>query len=186
MGFLNKLKTQANTIGSSVAQSAAKLTGDTVTSAKENAKLLAINNEINSLNGELLSAYQEIGKKYVKYLVAGGEAIEFGAQEILGHVDVKLDKINVLNNELIEIEKELGNQLLIQEKALYITEFEDIKEKLDKALKLDLIDKNEYESKLAKAGKKVDNFDAIRRIEKQYEIDLITEEEKNKKLEELS
>jgi len=185
MGFLSKMKTQASNIGSSVAQSAAKVTGDTMTSAKENSKLIAINNEINSLNGDLISAYQEIGKKYVEYLVAGGEAIEIGVQDTLIHVDVKLDKIDVLKNELVEIEKELGNQLIMQEKAFCQKEFEDKKDKLDKALKMDLIDKEEYESKICKARKRVDNFDAIRKVEKQYDMELISEEEKKEKLAEL-
>jgi len=186
MGFLNKIKTQANNIGSSVAKSAAKVTGDTMTSAKENAKLIAINNEINSLNGDLISAYQEIGRQYVEYLVGGGEAIEIGVQDTLIHVDTKLDKIDSLKNELIDIEKELSNQLIMQEKSLYKKEFEDKKEKLDKAFKMDLIDKEEYESKICKARKRVDNFDAIRKVEKQYDMELISEEEKKEKLAELS
>ena len=185
MGFLKKLKTQAGTISSSIAQSASKVAGDTMTSAKENAKLIAINSEINSLDGELLSSFQEIGKKYVDYLINGGEPIDIGAKETLVHVDKKLDKKEILQNKLVEIEKELADQLIMQEKSKFQAEFETKKEKLDKAFKMELIDKDEYETKVSKARKYVDNFNAIRKVEKKYEMGLISEDEKNEELAEL-
>ena len=185
MGFFNKMKTQASNIGASVSQSAAKVAGDTMTSAKENAKIIAINNEINSLEGDLLVAYQEIGKKYVEYLIAGGDSVDINAKETLVHVNKKLDKKEVLQNELAGIEKELSNQLVMQEKSKFQAEFESEKEKLDKALKMDLIDNDDYKIKISKAKKRVDNFDAIRKVEKQYEMELISEDEKDEKLAEL-
>ncbi len=182
MGLLNKIKTQAGTIGSSVAQTSSKLSGDTIMSANENEKITAINAEINSLNGDLSSAYKDIGKKYVEYLVAGGDAIEIGVEDSFKHVKVKLQKIESLQNDLIAIEKGLGDQLVLQEKAIFQREFEAKKEKLDKALKMDLLEKDEYEARISKAKKKVDNFDAIRKIEKQFEMDLISKDEKNEKI----
>ncbi len=182
MSLLKKIRTQAGSIGSSVAQTSSKLAGDTVMSANENEKLAAINAEINSLNGDLSSAYKDIGKKYVEYLVASGVAIEIGVEDSFKHVRVKLEKIESLQNELIAIEKGLGDQLVLQEKAIFQKEFEVKKEKLDKALKMDLLEKDEYEARISKAKKRVDNFDAIRKIEKQFDMDLISKDEKKEKI----
>lgn len=59
------------------------------------------------------------------------------------------------------------------------------KAKLDKALGMDLLTQEEYDEKLAAARKKVDNFEAVRRIEQQAEMGLITAEEKAQKINQL-
>ena len=79
----------------------------------------------------------------------------------------------------------MADQLIIQERAVFQKEFEVEKAKLDKALKMDLIDKTEYDSKIERSNKKLVNFVAIRKIEKQYEMELISEKEKNEKIERL-
>ena len=56
------------------------------------------------------------------------------------------------------------------------------KNKLDKALAMDVLSQDEYDVKLAIAKKKVDNFDEIRRVKQQAEMGLITKEEKDARL----
>ena len=60
------------------------------------------------------------------------------------------------------------------------------KTKLDRALAMDIISQDEYNYKLAKASKRVENFEEIRRVEQQFEMNLITKEEMNAKIEELT
>lgn len=186
MGFLNKMKAQVSNISDGVSSGTSKIAGNVLTSSKENSKLLAIKGEITSIDGDLEFAYKEIGKKYVEHIAKTGESFEFGVQETLIAIAPKLDKKEELENEAIEIEKALKDQLLMQEKAAFQKEFDEVKSKLDKALKMDVISESDHSEKLSKAKKRVDNFIEIRKIEKQYDMGLISEDEKNEKIEHLS
>ena len=82
----------------------------------------------------------------------------------------------------IQLEKEIKQKDILREKAVVEEEFLAEKSKLDKALGMELLSQDEYDAKLAIAKKKVDNFVEIRRIKQQAEMGLITEAEKNAKL----
>lgn len=185
MGFFDKVKTQASNVGSSIGNIGSKVTGDVLTSSKENAKLIAIKAEIDSIQGELEVAYKDIGKKYVEHIAKSGEYFEIGVSDTLKYIEPKLDKKQKLENEAIEIEKSLKDQLVMQEKAIFQREFDEIKEKLDKARKMDIMTESEYNEKLSKAKTKLEHFDQIRKIKKQFDMSLITKEEMNIKLSEL-
>ena len=70
----------------------------------------------------------------------------------------------------------------MEEKAIFQKEYDQEKDKLEKAVKLDVISVAEKEQKLAKARLKLDNFDTIRKVKKQYEMSLISKDELNEKL----
>ncbi|MBL1384877.1 MAG: hypothetical protein COA35_009370 [Colwellia sp.] len=183
MGLFNKIKTQASTIGTNISDSTSKLSSDIATSAKENAKLSAIRSEITSIEGQLNIGYKDIGKKYVQNLLANqGENIEVALQEPLSRIEPLLEKKIELEDEAIEIEKKIKDQIIIQEKAIFQKEYDQEKEKLEKAVKLDVLSKEEMEEKLAKARLKLDNFDNIRKLKKQEEMGLITKTELAEKL----
>ena len=182
MGFFNKIKTQASSIGNSISDSVGQVSGDALTASKENAKLIAIKAEIASIDGNLEIAYKEIGKKYVEHLAKTGEYFEIGVKNTLMQIEPKLEQKEKLENELIEIEKMLKDQLIMQEKAQFQREFDEEKAKLDKAYKMDVISKDEYDTKLAKIQTKLNNFEEIRKIKKQYEMELISEQEMKQKL----
>ena len=61
-------------------------------------------------------------------------------------------------------------------------EFQQEKTKLDRALAMELLSQDEYDVKLASARKKVDNFEAIRKVEQQFEMDLMSREERDAKI----
>jgi hypothetical protein len=182
MGFFDKIKTQASNMGNAVENTVAQISGDTLTASKENVKIVAIKGEIASINGDLEIAYKEIGKKYVEHVASTGEYFEIGVKSTMTQIEPKLEKKEKLENELIEIEKMLKDQLLMQEKASFQREFDEEKSKLDKAYKMDVISEDDYKTRLAKAQLKLDNFEEIRRVKKQYEMDLITKNEMNMKL----
>ena len=60
--------------------------------------------------------------------------------------------------------------------------FDSEKKKLDKARELDVISEEEYDEKLAKAMKKLENFDILKKIQMQYEMEIITREEYEEKV----
>lgn len=93
MGLFDKIKTQANTIGTNISESTSKLTSDISTASKEKSKLSAINSEITSINGQLNIAYQDIGKKYVSNLVDNkGENVEAVLKDTLDRIEPLLEK----------------------------------------------------------------------------------------------
>ena len=47
---------------------------------------------------------------------------------------------------------------------------------------MDVISRDEYNLKISIARKKVDNFEEIRKIEQQFDMGIITKEEKNAKI----
>ena len=90
-----------------------------------------------------------------------------------------------LEEQLVELEKRMKQNAALREKAKVQEEFEEEKTKLDRALAMDVITQDEYNFKLSIAKKKVDNFDEIRRIEQQFDMGIITKEEKNSKIDAL-
>ena len=64
-------------------------------------------------------------------------------------------------------------------------EFNKKKEKLDNALKENIINQEEYDEKLASYQHKLDLSDEIIRINEQYNLGIINEEERDLKIENL-
>lgn len=185
MGLFDKVKTQASTLSSGLGSVATKINSDALSSANSNEKLVAIQADIVSIDGQLEVAYREIGKKYVESLVDNGGNFELGIKDTLSHVEPYLEKKIKLENKAIKIEKALKDQLLMQEKGIFQRNFDEAKAKLDKALKMDIISQDEYDEKIAKERTKLDNFDQIRKIKKQYDMKLISKDEMNSKLSKL-
>ena len=87
-----------------------------------------------------------------------------------------------LENQLAEVEKRAKQNALIREKTKAEEAFEQEKGVLDKALDMEILFKEEYEQKLNIARKKVENFEEIKKIEQQFEMGIITKEEKDEKI----
>ena len=87
-----------------------------------------------------------------------------------------------LENQLAEVEKRAKQNALIREKTKAEEAFEQEKGVLDKALAMEILSKEEYEQKLNIARKKVENFEEIKKIEQQFEMGIITKEEKDEKI----
>lgn len=90
-----------------------------------------------------------------------------------------------LEDQLAEVEKRAKQNALIREKTKAEEAFEQEKGVLDKALAMEILSKEEYEQKLNIAKKKVENFEEIKKIEQQFEMGIITKEEKDEKIDAL-
>lgn len=84
--------------------------------------------------------------------------------------------------QIIELEKRMKQNAVLRDKARAEEEFQEEKTKLDRALAMDVISRDEYNFKISIARKKVDNFEEIRKIEQQFDMGIITKEEKNAKI----
>lgn len=185
MGLFDKVAKTASNIGGSVAKAAANVGSTASVAVQEQNELMAIKTQINVIDQELNSSYIQIGRKYVEYVIESGDMPGIDVSDVLKLIDPKLTKKQELEKQLIELEKEIKAKNVLREKQHYEEEYLAEKAKLDKALAMDVISQDDYDVKLAIAKKKVDNFEAIRKIEQQAEMGLITNEEKAQKIAQL-
>ncbi len=183
MSVFSKLRT-------AVSDAASAAVGGTINSAKENSKLLGIRSEIATLEADLNVSYSLIGKKFVDFLVAASAESaagipDIGVGTILTQIEPKIEKKVALEDELIKIERELGDANLIHEKSLFEKEFQAEKEKLDKAKKLGVLSESEYGARLGKFQRKLDNFEEFRKVDKQLELAIISKDEHAAKMSDL-
>ena len=186
MGFFDNLKNVTNVTTESISRAATSAVSTAVTASKENAKINNMKTELTGINGELDAAYRQIGEKFVEHVLETNEMPGIDVENILKLMESKLEKKNELEAELIKIEKRLKDQVIIQEKEQLENEFKRQKEALDKAKAMDIISEDEYNSKLQQFKKKIDNFEAIRNVKKQYELGIISYEELQMKLSDLT
>ncbi len=152
------------------------------TVAKEQTELATLKAEINVIDKELNASYSMVGKKFVEYVIETQEMPGIDVSDILKWIDPKVSRKKELEEEIIVVEKRNKEQKLLREKQQAEQEYIEEKEKLDKALAMDIIDEDIYNSKLSVHKKKLDNFEAIRKLELQVDMGIITEEEKNAQL----
>jgi hypothetical protein len=164
--------------------------GTTIHSTKENAKLVGVRAELSTLNEDLKSSYEMIGRRFVDFLVEGsadavGTLPDIGVSDVLRHMEPKLEKKKVLESELARIEKELGESAVLQDKQAMEKEFLKEKDKLDKAKKMGVLSDQEYADMLAVARRRLDCFEEVRRLEKQKELGILSAEAFAIKMQEL-
>ena len=182
MGFFNNLKITTK----SISETTTNAVSTVVSASKENAKIYNIKTQLTSINSELDAAYRQIGEKFVKHALKTNEMQGFYVENILKLIAPKLENKNQLNAELIEIEKTLKDQVILQEKAQLENEFKHQKENLDKAKAMGVISDDEYNSKNEQYSRRIDNFESIRNVKKQYELGIISYEELQIKLSNLT
>lgn len=186
MALFDKITKTATNLGNSAVSAATKVGSGAAVAAQEQAELVSLKSQINVIEQELSAAYAQIGRKYVDYVVASGEMPGIDVTDILKLIDPKLTKKQELEAEIVRLEKEIKAKSVLREKEQAEEAFLAEKTKLDRALAMDVLSQEEYDVKLASAQKKLDNFEAIRRVEQQAEMGLITKEEKAAKLRELT
>lgn len=142
----------------------------------------ALQHEIKAIQTELDNAYTQIGRKYVEYILRTNEIPEIGAGDILTVVDAKMDRKSELNSKLAEVQKRLNDQFDMQKKSRLEAEFETEKDKLDRALSMNVIERADYDIKIKQLRGQIDHFDEIKRINQQKEMGIITAEEKEAKI----
>ena len=105
---------------------------------------------------------------------------------LLKLMEPKLMQKKDLQAKIVELEKKIKDQNVLREREAAEAEFIRERDKLEKALQMDVISQAEYDEKVAIARKKLDNFEEIKRVEKQLEMNLITREEYAAKMQTLT
>ena len=186
MAFFDKVSKAATNIGKSAATSAATIGSNVGVAAQDQSELTGLKMQLNVVNQELDASYVIIGRKFVEYVISSGEMPGIDVSDILKLMDPKLVQKNDLEGQIIALEKKIKNNAVLREKEAAEAEFIQEKTKLDRALAMEVLSQEEYDLKLASARKKVENFEAIRKVEQQYEMKLITKEERDAKLAQLT
>ena len=181
----NAIKKKGNAVASKAVEVASNAGSEVVEATKEQSELIGLKSEINVIDKEIEASHLMIGKKYVDYVIESGEMPGIDVYDILHLMDPKLERKQELTDKIIELEKRIKNEKILREKQAAENEYYEQKEKLEKALAMEIIEKEEFERRVDSLKKKLDNFEIIRKLEQQVEMGLITEVEKNEKLSEI-
>ena len=182
MGLFDKVTKTAATIGQSTLNSAAKVGSNVGVAAQDQSELAGLKMQLNAVNQELDASYVQVGRKYVDYVIASGQMPGVDVSSILKLMEPKLEQKQALQAKIVALEKKIKDQNILREREMAEAEFLREKDKLDKALQMDVLSQADYDLKVAAARRKLDNFEEIKRVEKQYEMKLITREEFDAKM----
>ena len=186
MAFFDKVTKVASNLGKSAISTASNVGSTVGVAAQDQSELTSLKMQVNVIEQELDASYVQIGRRYVDHVIATGEMPGIDVSDLLKLMDPKLTQKEELEKKIIELEKKIKNNAILREKQAAEAEFLQEKAKLDKALAMDILSQEEYEIKLAAAQKKVDNFEAIRKVEQQYDMKLLTREERDAKIKALT
>lgn len=181
MAFFSNLKNTAGALG----KNAMNVVSTGATDAKEASELAEIQRELNSIDNDIASGYTQVGKRYVDYVIKTSEMPGVDVSDILKMLEPKFERRDELQAKMIEIEKRRKDRTLLQEKSAVELQIKAEIEKLDKALAMDLIGQDEYDAKVNQLKKRIDNFEAIKKVQQKCEMGIITEAERDKEIEEL-
>lgn len=135
-----------------------------------------------AIEKKLESQYAEIGKRYVAYIADTFRTEPFDVTDILDVINPDLEKITEIVDQVEQKEQQFRQHSIEKDRKRALEQFENEKRKLDKAKDLEIISDLEYSEKLAKARKKFDNFEMLKKIQMQLEMDIITREEYEEKV----
>lgn len=164
----------------------AEAAAETVDEAKEEAAAETIDEVKAEDTAETIDEEKEVSEEPAEDKVAEesdeDEEPVFDVSDFLTIIKQDQAKKKELENQLAEVEKRAKQNTLLREKTKAEESFEQEKGVLDKALAMEIISKEEYEQKRNIAKKKVENFEEIKKIEQQFEMGIITKEEKDEKI----
>ena len=181
MAFFNNLKNTAGSLG----KGSMNVVNTGATDAKDASEIAEIKRELDSIENDIMSGYTQIGTKYVDYVKKTSEMPGIDVSDVLKMLDPKFERRDELQAKMIEIEKRRKDRTLLQEKSAVEAQVQAEIEKLDKALAMELIGQAEYDTKVAQLKKRVDNFEAIKKVEQKCQMGIITAAERDKEIEAL-
>lgn len=182
MDMFEKATKVAKNVGENVISSA-KSIGNTLYSAtKEQSELAGLNVQKNVIEKKLTDYYTEIGRRYVAYVETCQGEVAFDVEDLLETMRPELEQLNEVKAQIADKEMEIKKATEERAKKKAQEEFEAEKNKLDSALEMDIITKEEHFAKLEAAQRKLDNYETLRKIDLQLEMGIITKAEHDEKI----
>ncbi|MDD5935650.1 MAG: hypothetical protein PUC65_08850 [Clostridiales bacterium] len=183
MEVFDKAVKKVKEVGSNVVTTAVGVGNSIGNVAKEQTEIASLKLKKNGIEKKLDVIYARIGKEYVTS--KREETAESNIQELMEELDLQLAELDEIEGQIKEIEAKNKENSLAKERKKAETKFEAEKETLDKALAMEILTVDEYNTKLAAIQKKLDHFEDIRKIDLQYEMNIITKEEHDAKIDAL-
>ena len=160
-----------------------KAVRDLSNATREQTELANLKIQKAAIEKKLESQYAEIGKRYVAYIADSFRTTPFDVSDILDAINPDLERIADIVEQVEQKERQFRQHSIEKDRKRAVEQFENEKRKLDKAKDLDIITDLEYEEKLEKARKRFDNFEMLKKVQMQFEMDIITEKSTRKKFE---
>lgn len=182
MDLFDKAIEKAKKVGNNVASTAINVGNTLGNVTKEQTELASLKLQRSTMEKRLEGMYARIGKKYVDYIgnCDGDEKLD--VSDIVMEMQDELNQIQELDGQISQLEEQIRKNSMERDRKKAEEQFRAEKEKLDKALSFDILTVEEYECKLGEAKKKLDNFERIRKIDLQYEMNIITKAEHDEKI----
>jgi len=182
MDMFGKAAKAAKEVGDNVIHSAKNLGESIYNLTKDQSELASLNIQRSVIEKKLEDSYAEIGKRYVGYIERCDGSEAFDVSDILAQIGPELEKLADVKLQISNKEAMIkeNNEEKARKKAE--DEFISIKQKLDKALALDVITAEEYNVKVEAAQKRLDNYDTLRKIEMQLDMGIISKSEYEDKI----
>lgn len=182
MDMFEKAVKVTKEVGDSVISSVKNIGGTLYNTTKEQSELASLNVQKSVIEKKLMESYAEIGKRYVEYVGNCDGTQAFDVADVLESIRPELDRLTDVKIQINEKELAIraANEERAQRKAQ--SEYDTEKQKLDKAMAMDIITQDEYDAKLCAAQKKLDNYDLLRKIDMQLQMGIISAEEHAEKI----
>lgn len=182
MDILDKAVKVAKEVGNTVVSTAANVGNTISTVTKEQTDLASMKIQRNSLEKNIQKIYAIIGKKYMECVEDNAITLMDGIEEEVASLKADMETLEDINQQLAARDNKSVQNNLAKDKKKAEEKFEAEKDKLDKALAMDILSQEEYDEKLACAQKKLDLYEAVRKIDLQYEMQIIDKEEHDEKI----
>ena len=182
MDVFEKATKAVKEVGGNVIDSAKSIGNSIYSTSKEQRELAGMKVQKSVIEKHLNDGYAKIGKRYVEYMSTSDGSEEFDISDILEEMNPDLEKFEEITSALKEKEEFIKQEEQEKQRKKAEEEFETAKEKLDRALEMEIVSKEEYEEKMEILQKKYDNYDELKRFEAQLDMGIITKEEYNAKV----
>ena len=174
----------AEQISSLAAKGAAMIASAPFQKQEDSQEKKRLRTQMDALQKELDKQYADLGKQYVDSL-SDGSASKNDMDTAVQMIRQKKESLSKLEKELMEIEKSTINNRIFAEKQQALETFNAELAKLEKAVSMEVMSQEEFTEKRSALQRRMDNFEAIKRIEIQQEMGIITREEKDRKIAQL-
>lgn len=183
---LFKYKTVDNMAESGVQRRETAYASDNYMKNQKEIEITNLKREIQTVENDLDAAYIQIGRRFMEKAERTNDYCGLEIADILRVMQPKIERKKELDKQLIVAEKSIREIDILREKEKADLEFQDEKGRLDKALAMGVLTQQEYDQRLSVAKKKAYNFEEIRRVNQQYDMNLITAEERDERIRQLT
>ena len=141
----------------------------------------SIRREIETIDIQLNKLYASIGKQFAEHsLNATENKLELSKE--LDNISRLITRHQELEQRMIDIDKQAINDRIVKEKMIAQQQFEAEIAKLKNAISMGIMSEDEYNTKYLALTKRMDCFDDIKRYEIQAELGIISNAERDAKI----